>query len=128
MQGNRAANTVPELRIRRELFRLGLRYRVNTRIITPEARIRADIVFPRQRVAVFVDGCFWHGCPDHGTKPSQNRTYWDAKIARNQQRDAAYTRALLDDHWTVIRAWEHDDPVHIARRVHKAVKSAGRRS
>lgn len=69
-------------------------------------RVRPDFVFRLERVAVFVDGCFWHGCPTHGTRPRQNRKFWDEKIARNRQRDRLVTRALRQSGWTVLRLWE----------------------
>ena len=69
-------------------------------------RVRPDFVFRTQRVAVFVDGCFWHGCPTHGTRPRQHRKFWDEKIARNRQRDRLVTRALRQSGWTVLRLWE----------------------
>jgi DNA mismatch endonuclease (patch repair protein) len=80
-------------------------------------RCRADIVFSKQRVAVFVDGCFWHSCPEHGTAPSTNQLYWRAKLARNIERDRANDRALADVGWTVVRVWEHEAPAAAADRV-----------
>ena len=71
-------------------------------------RVSVDFVFRRERVAVFVDGCFWHGCPKHGTMPAGNRAFWKAKLARNAERDTLVTRALRKAGWTVLRIWEHD--------------------
>lgn len=73
---------------------------------TRRPRVRPDFVFRRERVAVFVDGCFWHGCPRHATRPRQNRRFWDEKIARNQQRDRLVTHGLRKSGWTVLRLWE----------------------
>jgi len=75
------------------------------------------IAFTRRRLAVFVDGCFWHGCPEHGGRPKVNSTYWDAKISRNRERDAEQTARLLAAGWTVLRVWEHEDPAAVAQRV-----------
>ncbi len=120
MQGNRGRDTRPELAIRSELHRRGLRYRVD---VQPEKglRCRADVVFRRQKVAVFIDGCFWHGCPDHGTKPTTNASYWKAKIARNVERDRRNDTFLGAAGWTVIRVWEHDPPREAATRIAAAL-------
>jgi DNA mismatch endonuclease (patch repair protein) len=79
------------------------------------------VVFPRQRVALFVDGCFWHGCPEHGTKPATNADYWGPKIRENQERDARHNALLAEAGWTVIRAWTHDDPSAVVERVRLAM-------
>lgn len=120
MQGNRRRDTAPEMAVRRLLHRTGLRYRVDAKPI-PHLNRRADLVFSRARVAVFIDGCFWHGCPRHGTDTRTNSEYWSAKIAGNKTRDIDTNRRLLDAGWTVIRAWEHDDPNVIAARVRATV-------
>lgn len=97
---------------------MGLRYRVDFPIRPAGGRlIRPDIVFPGRRVAVYVDGCFWHGCPIHGTRAATNRPYWDEKIAANQERDARISAALEADGWTVLRFWEHEDPGDAARLI-----------
>lgn len=80
-------------------------------------RRRIDIAFTRVKVAVFVDGCFWHGCPDHGTRPKANREWWDWKIRRNQERDLDTTKILEAQEWAVVRVWEHEDPEQAAERV-----------
>lgn len=107
MQGNRSTETKPEIRLRRALHAEGLRYRKNSR---PEEQLRceADIVFGPSRVCVFVDGCFWHGCPEHFDLPKSNVDWWREKIARNKSRDARQTRLLEEQGWTVLRYWEHD--------------------
>ena len=118
MQANRRRDTGPELALRRLLHRRGLRYRVDFPIRPGGGRpVRPDIVFPNKRVAVYVDGCFWHGCSVHGTRPNTNRDYWDDKIATNKRRDARTTAALEHDGWTVIRFWAHDDPETAAAHV-----------
>lgn len=112
MRGNRGRDTKPELALRRELHRRGWRYRLHARP-EPNVRATADILFPRHRVAVFVDGCFWHGCPDHTRPLRSNQAYWREKIARNQARDRASTKRLEEAGWRVVRIWEHV-PAHIA--------------
>ncbi|MBM2620398.1 very short patch repair endonuclease [Actinoplanes sp. LDG1-06] len=107
MKANRSAHTKPELALRRALFAAGFRYRVNLKVSVPGRNVRPDIVFTRTRVAVFVDGCFWHGCPQHGRMPSDPSGYWHQKIARNQNRDNAVDQALTESGWQVVRLWEH---------------------
>jgi DNA mismatch endonuclease (patch repair protein) len=119
MRGNQRG-TRPERAIRSSVHRLGLRFRKDCRPI-PGLRCEADIVFSRERIAVFIDGCFWHGCPLHGHVPQRNSAYWQAKIARNQQRDARNAAALVEAGWAVIRAWEHENPVDVAARVEACV-------
>jgi DNA mismatch endonuclease (patch repair protein) len=106
MSGQRSRDTGPELLLRSELHLRGLRYFVHRRPV-PELRRTADIVFPRAKLAVFVDGCFWHGCPVHGNVPRTNEWYWPEKIERNVQRDAHTDRVLGEAGWKVIRIWEH---------------------
>lgn len=121
MQANRSRDTRPELEVRRRLHRLGLRYRV---AMAPEAglRRRADIVFTRARIAVFIDGCFWHGCPEHGRLNfNYNADYWPAKIAANVARDADTNARLKDAGWTVLRFWEHEDATDVAENVQRAI-------
>ncbi len=126
MRANRRRDTKPELAIRSALHRMGLRFRVDVAPL-PDRRRRADIMFPRQRVSVYVDGCFWHGCPDHGPVPRTNRDYWLAKISRNRERDAETDAALQDAGWLVIRSWEHEDPALAAARIAHAVHSRAAR-
>lgn len=99
----RGRDTKPEMLLRKKLFSEGLRYRTHHR----EA-MRADIAFPRARVAVFIDGCFWHGCPLHYRKPKTNRDYWIPKIRANIERDRETTKRLEGEGWIVIRLWEHE--------------------
>lgn len=113
MRANRRANTKPERAIRSGLHRLGYRFRKDYRLDLGEARVRPDIVFTAKKVAVFVDGCFWHVCPIHGRQPSVNEWYWGPKLQRNMERDRQADRALEAAGWTVVRVWEHE-PVSIA--------------
>jgi DNA mismatch endonuclease, patch repair protein len=124
MQGNRKRDTRPELAVRRAAHRLGLRYRVAARPL-PHLNCTADLVFARARVAVFVDGCYWHGCPTHFTPPRTNPSYWGPKIARNQERDSRVTAELSSEGWTVLRFWEHDPADVAANRIAAAVRGAG---
>ena len=107
MKGNRRRDTSPEILIRRTLHSRGWRYRVDFAVSAGTIKTRADIVFTRRRVAVFIDGCFWHGCPEHSKIPRTNTAYWAAKIGGNRERDGQVTAALLNDGWTVLRIWEH---------------------
>jgi DNA mismatch endonuclease, patch repair protein len=108
MRANRRTDTKPEMALRRALHRQGLRYRKDYRLDLDGARVRPDIAFTARRVAVFVDGCFWHACPVHGTKPAANTWYWGPKLARNVERDRAADAALAAAGWRVVRVWEHE--------------------
>jgi DNA mismatch endonuclease (patch repair protein) len=122
MQANRRRDTAPEVAVRSAVHALGLRFRVDLPIRGARGRaIRPDLVFTRQRVAVFVDGCFWHGCPVHGTMPATNRSYWEPKLAANRERDLRATENLQEAGWLVIRAWEHEPPEQIAGQVAEAI-------
>ncbi|HUY96349.1 MAG TPA: very short patch repair endonuclease [Verrucomicrobiae bacterium] len=116
MQGNRDRDTRSELALRSAAWRLGLRYRVAFTPV-PGLRRKADLVFTRARVAVFADGCYWHGCPDHGHVPRTNAAYWAAKLGRNRTRDAEADRRLSEAGWLVLRVWEHEDPAAAAQRL-----------
>lgn len=116
MQSNKGRDTKPELRLRREAHALGLRYRVSIRPL-PEIRRTADLVFTRLKLAVFLDGCFWHGCPEHHTVSKTNEEYWAEKLRRNRERDQETDERLRQAGWTVVRFWEHEDPVEAARRL-----------
>ncbi|MFF0148598.1 T/G mismatch-specific endonuclease [Amycolatopsis sulphurea] len=108
MRANRRADTKPEVALRRELHRLGYRYRKDLPLVLDSGvRVRPDIVFTARRIAVFVDGCFWHVCPDHGRQPTSNEWYWTPKLKRNIARDQLVTTALADAGWHVVRIWEH---------------------
>ena len=121
MQGNRRRDTRPELAVRRAAHALGLRYRVDARPL-PDLNRRADLIFTRARVAVFVDGCYWHGCPEHGSTPRTNANYWGPKILRNRERDADTNACLIEAGWTVARFWEHEDPAKVANAVDHLVR------
>jgi DNA mismatch endonuclease, patch repair protein len=114
-------DTTPELAIRSELHRRGLRFRVD-RAPVPGLRSRADIVFGPARVAVYVDGCFWHSCPEHATRPKANAEWWEQKLNRNRERDRKTNQVLAEHGWTVVRIWEHEDPAAAADKVEKALK------
>lgn len=122
MKHQRGRDTRPEKLIRSILFRRGLRYRIDSPVL-PGTRRRADIVFPKARVAVFVDGCFWHGCPEHGTWPKASAEWWKQKIESNQHRDRDTTARLEAAGWRVIRIWEHDEPAQAADLIATIVKS-----
>lgn len=125
MRSNRRRDTSPELAVRRLLFARGLRYRVDF-APWPNKRRRADIVFSRLRVAVFIDGCFWHSCPQHGTQPVANSGYWGPKLARNAVRDLETTMLLREQGWTVIRYWEHENAEAIANDIVVRLGAASR--
>lgn len=118
--------TVPELALRRELHGRGLRYRV-VQPVPGRPRRSIDIAFPGVKVAVMVDGCFWHGCAEHGTQPGKNSEWWRQKIATNQARDADTTHALEAAGWTVVRIWEHEPPSAAADLIETLVRSRSRR-
>lgn len=120
MQSTRRRDTSSELALRSLLHRRGLRYRVDYPVI-PESRRRADLIFSRARVAVFVDGCFWHGCPEHASWPKANAEWWREKILANRRRDEDTDRTLADAGWQVIRVWEHESPTEAADRIQQAV-------
>lgn len=121
MRANRRRDTSPEMALRSELFRRGLRFRVDFPVKVDGRSPRPDVAFTRTRIAVFVDGCFWHGCPAHFKRPSKNREYWDPKIARNIERDREQDQLLMDAGWAVIRVWEHESTESAANRVCSAL-------
>jgi len=108
MRANRRTDTKPELALRYALHRLGYRYRKDYRLdLASGRRVRPDIAFTARKVAVFVDGCFWHACPEHGSKPRANEWYWGPKLIKNVERDRVNDAALILAGWTVVRLWEH---------------------
>ena len=129
MLGNRSRDTGPEKALRSLLHRRGLRYRVAAKPI-PGMRRTADVVFTRAKVAVFIDGCFWHGCPDHFVQPKTNSAYWQQKIAGNVHRDRDTDSRLAEQGWLVLRFWEHQRPEECADTVIAAVseQQAGRKA
>lgn len=122
MRSNRGSGTGPELKVRRELHRRGLRYFVGRR---PVATLRrtADLLFPRLRLAVCIDGCFWHGCPAHHTTARTNAAYWRAKVIANVERDRDTDEKWLAAGWTVMRFWEHEDPTDVCDAIERHVRS-----
>lgn len=126
MAAIRRRDTAFERAVRSALHIKGLRFRVDFPIrVEDERPIRPDIVFTRRRVAAFCDGCFWHGCEEHGRRPNvKNIHYWGPKIAGNMERDIRHTAVLEAAGWTVLRAWEHEDPGKTAERIAEAVRAA----
>jgi DNA mismatch endonuclease, patch repair protein len=122
MLGNRSRDTRPEVVIRARLHADGLRFFKHRKPLRG-LRCEADIVFPTERVAVFVDGCFWHGCPEHWHQPTTNGDFWRAKVQRNIARDVRNDRVLREAGWAVVRVWEHEPPASVASRVAATVRA-----
>ena len=116
MQAAKPKDTAPEKALRSALHRRGLRYRIDVKPLIRLNR-RADIVFSSAKVAVFVDGCFWHGCPIHGTQAKANASFWREKIKQNRLRDADTNRRLVDSGWVVVRVWEHENSEEAAEKI-----------
>ncbi|MGH3428833.1 MAG: very short patch repair endonuclease [Terriglobales bacterium] len=112
----RSTRTKPELALRRRLWSLGFRFRVRSKLAG-----KPDIIFTKRRVVVFIDGCFWHGCSEHGTRPKTNATYWHPKIEGNSARDCAVTKMLQSEGWSVLRFWEHDVEANLLSVVERVV-------
>ncbi|MGW6278752.1 very short patch repair endonuclease [Kribbella sp. NPDC055071] len=127
MSRQRRRDTAPELRLRRELFAMGLRYRVN-HPIPGFPRRRADITFLQARIMVFVDGCFWHSCPQHSSSPRNNSEWWRSKLEANRTRDLETTLHLEELGWIVIRVWEHEQVAEAASTIAIAVRLASAKS
>ena len=125
MKGNRRTDTKPEVRLRSALHRLGYRFRKDYPVKVSEKRAcRPDIAFTKRKLAIFIDGCFWHLCPDHGRIPANNKEYWEPKLTRNKRRDDDDTRSLSGIGWKVVRIWEHiplPEALSIVRREHAGV-------
>jgi DNA mismatch endonuclease (patch repair protein) len=121
MRANRRSDTKPEVTLRKALHRLGYRYRKDFLIKLPDMRVRPDIVFTKRRIAIFVDGCFWHVCPQHGRQPATNKWYWTPKLKRNLERDSLANAALQEAGWTVLRIWEHESLEQAIQAVRSAV-------
>lgn len=119
MQATRQKDTKIEVAIRHELHRRGYRYRLNYRIAN--FRGKPDIVFRRDRIAVYVDSCFWHACPLHGSRPKSNQQWWDDKLAANATRDRRHTKELRAAGWSVVRVWEHDSLNRAVARIEQAI-------
>ena len=108
MMSNRRADTKPEVAFRSMLHRAGLRFRKDRYVRFERRGVKVDVVFPSEKVAVFIDGCFWHRCPEHATTPRRNHDYWIAKFRRNMDRDASNDENLRTLGWRVLRVWEHE--------------------
>jgi len=121
MQRQGRRDTKPEVAVRRAVWRRGLRYRLDISPV-PGTRRRADLVFTRARVAVYIDGCFWHRCPLHATTPKANREWWIEKLDANVARDRDTDRRLAEAGWTALRVWEHEDVEEAADRIERAVR------
>ncbi|MDX2746198.1 MULTISPECIES: very short patch repair endonuclease [Streptomyces] len=120
MSRQASRDTAPEVAVRKLLHASGYRYRLNERV--PQmSRRTIDIAFPRAKVAVFMDGCFWHGCPEHATQPKSNAEWWRQKLDKNMARDSETTAHLVAEGWTVLRFWEHQLPAQVAEVVAEAV-------
>jgi DNA mismatch endonuclease (patch repair protein) len=125
MQGNKGRDTRPELAVRSAAHALGLRYRVGVSPL-PGVRRTADMAFPRAKVAVFIDGCFWHGCPQHHRAARRNAEFWTTKIEGNIARDADTDARLIEAGWTVLRIWEHEAPAEAASKISAVVRCRSR--
>lgn len=125
MRANKGRDTKPELALRSAVHALGMRYRVGLRPV-PQVRRTADIVFTRAKVAVFLDGCFWHGCPQHHRPAQKHSEFWITKIEDNKARDIDTDSRLHEAGWQVIRIWEHEDPVAAARIIQNVVQERNR--
>lgn len=123
MQANRSRDTTPERKVRSALHRRGFRFFVDRWVVAGGLRTRPDILFPRKRLAVYIDGCFWHRCPRHATNPKANSAYWAPKLKANVARDERATFALVGAGWTVLRFWEHEDPGDVANSIEAALRA-----
>lgn len=122
MKKVRVRDTGPEMAIRRLMFAAGMRYRINYRPKEPNiGRSSIDIAFPGKRVAIFIDGCFWHECPEHGELPKANREWWERKFVENRERDARISVQLEKGGWCVLRFWEHESPEKILAIIGKSL-------
>jgi DNA mismatch endonuclease (patch repair protein) len=122
-KANRRTDTKPEVLIRSALHRRGLRFRKDHPAEVGDLRVRVDIAFPRSKIAVLVDGCFWHRCPDHSRTPTRNLEYWLPKLQGNVDRDHRVNTALSSAGWTVLRVWEHEDVDAVADRIAAIVEA-----
>ena len=125
MAAIRRTDTKPEIALRRHLHAHGFRFRKDHRLDLPGGRVRPDIVFTRWKVAVFVDSCFWHVCPEHGREPTSNEWYWTPKLRRNVERDREQNAVLEASGWVVVRIWEHEGLEESAQRVVAALEACG---
>lgn len=124
MRANRRSETGPEIAVRHLLHASGFRFRKDFRVDSAGRHVKADIVFTRRRLAIFIDGCFWHGCSEHGLRPRRNSDYWGPKLRGNAERDALVNAALAGGGWTVLRFWEHVPPQQIASAIIDRLRSS----
>jgi DNA mismatch endonuclease, patch repair protein len=124
MVRQKQSGTAPEVALRKELYRRGIRYRVNYLLPLRGVRRRADIAFTALRIAVFVDGCYWHACPVHATWPEASADWWRAKLEANMRRDRDTDQRLAEAGWISVRIWEHDNPITAADHVESALHTA----
>lgn len=122
MEEQRRRDTAPEILLRRVLHKRGHRYRVSYPVPGMPRRT-IDIAFPGRKVAVFVDGCFWHGCPEHGVRPTHNAEWWRVKLAGNKTRDDETTAHLQENGWVVVRVWEHEEPISALGEIEMILRS-----
>jgi len=120
MKAAKPRDTAPEKTLRSELHKRGLRYQIDVRPVQ-ELNRRADIVFRSVKVAIFVDGCFWHGCPKHGTQAKANAEFWKNKIKQNQIRDEDTNERLKKAGWKVVRVWEHENPEQASKKIYNII-------
>jgi DNA mismatch endonuclease (patch repair protein) len=123
MRGNRSTDTLPEIALRRELHRRGLRFRKHVQVV-PGLRCRPDVVFARARVAVECRGCFWHSCPADVVLPKSNLDYWLPKLQRTVERDKRNEARLAEAGWNLVVVWEHENPISAADRIEQIVRRA----
>jgi len=127
MKKVRTRDTGPEMAVRRLLYANGLRYRVNYKPKSPGlGRSTIDIAFPGKRLAVFIDGCFWHNCPEHGEIPKANNKWWQKKLTENSERDKRVTKTLKEGGWRVQRYWSHENPEIVCQRIREAIQNTSK--
>ncbi|MGV1005418.1 MAG: very short patch repair endonuclease [Candidatus Nanopelagicales bacterium] len=124
MAAIRRKDTKPEVELRSALHRMGYRFRKDHPIRAGGKLMRPDVAFTRRKVAVFIDGCFWHSCPVHGREPTSNSSYWRPKLERNANRDRDQTVALVAEGWTVLRFWEHEDQQSVLDVIGRALTAS----
>lgn len=122
-RGNRRVDSRPEIALRSELHRRGFRFRKDLLVRVAGVHVHVDIAFTRARLAVFVDGCFWHSCPQHGRAPRANESYWLPKLEANRRRDRVVNQALSADTWQVVRVWEHEPVAGAADKIENILRS-----
>ena len=127
MKANKRVDTGPEVALRSILHRNGFRFRKDYPLNMNGQRCRPDIVFPRRRIAIFVDGCFWHRCPEHFVAPRKNNAYWSSKMERNVKRDLRNNEVLIADGWNVVRVWEHVGTEDALEFIKEVMQSAANR-